>query len=76
MNNEIVKRYTQQKHIKDNIHKAMTSNIDNKTKTFGVIDTVKSIYKINKLDKSINKLGNQYKPYKRKPPKNSYKGYN
>tara|TARA_R100000951_G_scaffold87031_1_gene74759 strand:+ start:316 stop:546 length:231 start_codon:yes stop_codon:yes gene_type:complete len=76
MNNEVIKRYNQQKYLRDNIHKAMKSKIENKSKTFGVIDAVKSIYKIKKLDKSIDKLGNQYKPYKRKPPKNSYKGYN
>ena len=76
MNNEIVKRYNQQKHLRDNIHKAMKSNIENKSKTFGVFDTVKSIYKIKKLDKSMDKLLNQYKPIKKSPPKNSYKGYN
>ena len=76
MNNEVFKRYNQQKHIRDNIHKAMKSNIENKAKTFGVIGAVKSIYKIKKLDKSINKLGNQFVPTKKSPPKNSYKGYN
>lgn len=76
MNNEIVKRYNQQKHLKNNIHKALKSNIQNKAQTFGVIGTAKSIYKIKKLDKSMDKLLNQYKPTKKTPPKNSYKGYN
>jgi D-arabinose 5-phosphate isomerase GutQ len=74
MNNEVLKRYNQQKHIRNNIHKALKPGIENKK--IGVIGLGKSIYKLKKLDKSINKLGNQFVPTKKTPPKNSYKGYN
>jgi hypothetical protein len=74
MNNEIVKRYNQQKHLKDNIHKRTLAGI--KSGKVGVIGLGKSIYKVKKLDKSMNKLGNQFKLTKKTPPKNSYKGYN
>jgi len=73
MNNEVFKRYTQQKNIRDNIHKRTLAGV--KSGKIGVIGLGKSIYKVKKLDKSINKISKQYKPTKRSSY-GSEKGHN